>query len=102
MPTSLDANLSGADFSDADLSYADLRYADLRYAVLSGADLSAVNLSGAQMTCLQFGCPSSLPPGYICEPDPGCGEPDRYRIVPRLTHRPPDGLNEARPVLAIV
>ena len=56
--------------------------ADLSGAYLKDANLSGAYLSGAAMTCLRYGCPSSLPTGYTCEPDPDCSEPDRYRIVP--------------------
>ena len=66
------AYLVGANFAGANLSGA----------VLSGVNLSGAYLSGAAMTCLRYGCPSSLPTGYTCEPDPDCSEPDRYRIVP--------------------
>lgn len=87
------ANLSGADLTDADLVFANLSGADLTgganlsgayltAANLSDADLSGADLTGANMTCLQAGCPIGLPSGYICEPDPDCSEPDRYRIVP--------------------
>jgi|GEM_PF-1607956 len=77
----VDANLSGADLTGANLPGANLEDADLVDANLSGADLTGANLPGATMTCLS-GCPSQLPSGYICEPDPGCSQPDRYRIVP--------------------
>ena len=81
------ANLTGANLSDANLSRANLEGAnltgaDLSDANLTRADLSAANLSGATMFCLQIGCPSQLPSGYICEPDPDCSDPNRYRIVP--------------------
>ena len=75
------ADLSGADLISANLIGANLSGADLSYANLSGANLSGANLSGAIMTCLQVGCPSALPSGYICEPDTDCSEPARYRIV---------------------
>ena len=70
------ANLSGANLSGANLSGANLFEADLADANLSGA-----NLSGATLTCLTGGCPSALPSGYICEPDPDCPVSNRYRIV---------------------
>ena len=81
-----ETNLSGADLSRADLSRAylfetDLSGANLSRADLSNADLFGADLSGAIMSCL-ISCPVSLPSGYICEPYPGCAEPDRYRIVP--------------------
>jgi hypothetical protein len=69
------ANLTGADLSGANLSSAYMIYANL-----TGADLSGADLSGAAMTCLQ-GCPSLLPSGYTCEPDPGCWDPTLKRIV---------------------
>ena len=80
------ADLVGADLSRADLSSADFTDANPFGANLSGADLSeaflyGADLTGATMTCL-YGCPSALPSGYTCEPDPDCSEPDRYRIVP--------------------
>lgn len=82
------AELAGADLSNAclrgiDFASANLPYADLTGANLFGADLSYANLSGAIMTCLELiDCPSSLPTGYICEPDPNCLESWLYRIVP--------------------
>jgi len=75
------ANLIGANLSGANLTEAYLYDANLEQANLSGAQLTGTYLTGATMTCLQTGCPLSLPPGYICEPDPDCSEPDRYRIV---------------------
>ena len=74
------ANLYSADLSSANLSSANLHGADLYGANLHGADLYGANLFGATLTCLAGGCPSSLPSGYICEPDTDC--PNRYRIVP--------------------
>ena len=78
------ANLSGAYLLNADLSgayllNADLFDANLSYAYLTGANLLGANLSGASINCC-FGCPSSLPSGYICEPDLDCS--GQYRIVP--------------------
>lgn len=74
------ADLTGADLTDAFLMTANLHLANLFGADLSNAELSNADLLDATMTCLQ-GCPSGLPYGYICEPDPDCSEPDRYRIV---------------------
>ena len=81
------ANLSGADLdltylSSANLSNANLAGADLTRAYLQNANLTGANLLGAWMTCLQGGCPTSLPSGYICEPDPDCYWSPAYRIVP--------------------
>ncbi len=75
------ANLLGADLKSANLDYANLQHANLYGTDLSGAFLDYADLSGATMNCLR-GCPVELPLGYICEPDPDCSEPDRYRIVP--------------------
>lgn len=85
------ANLSGtnlvnASFSNANLSGANLASANVYVAYFYGADLTgadlsdATNLSDATMTCLQ-GCPSLLPSGYVCEPDPDCTN-GGDRIVP--------------------
>lgn len=85
------ANLSGANLTSANLAGTHLGYANLSNADLSGAylvdaslhnaNLSGANLSGANMNCLISGCPSLLPSGYICEPQPDCSEPERFRIV---------------------
>ena len=75
------ANLSGANLFYSDLSYANFTGADLSNAVLLDANLDGANLDGATMTCI-YGCPSQLPSGYICEPDPDCSYPNSYRIVP--------------------
>ena len=75
------ANLSGADLSSANLTGTNLSGATLFQLDLSEVDLSGAILSGASMTLL-FGCPSLLPTGYTCEPDPDWGEPGLYRIVP--------------------
>ena len=69
------------DLGTINLGFADLSGAYLSRADLSNADLFGADLSGAIMSCL-ISCPVSLPSGYICEPYPGCAEPDRYRIVP--------------------
>jgi len=69
-------NFAGADFSGADLSGV-----NLSHVILSGANLSDANLSGATMDCLLYGCPSSLPTGYICEGD-NCLSSNQYRIIP--------------------
>ena len=75
------ANLNNADLWGTNLSSANLSSATLNIAELTNVNLSDANLDGATMTCLQ-GCPSQLPLGYICEPDPDCSEPYSYRIVP--------------------
>lgn len=54
-------------------------------AKLSGADhtgaiLEGAKLYGAKLTCI-IGRPSLIPSGYICESDPDCSEPNRFRIV---------------------
>lgn len=71
----LDANLSGAT-----LTYAYFGYATLQGADLSGTDMSDTYLENTILTCLR-GCPSVLPSDYICQSDPDCSEPDRYRIL---------------------
>ena len=65
------ANLTAVNFTGANLTDADLRGADLQYASLTYVDLSSANIFFADMICL-FSCPSSLPSGFICEPDPDC------------------------------
>ena len=76
------ANLFNLILSNANLTGANLSGANLHYANLLDADLDAADLTGAVMTCLGYGCPITLPSGYICEPDPDCPGLDRYRIVP--------------------
>ena len=72
----LDSHCSDANFHDADLSQADFRGANVNDVVFYGAILT-----GAVFSCLN-GCPSSLPAGYVCEPDPQClYDPSRKRIV---------------------
>ena len=80
-----------ADFYDADMTDAILTNcyvgngnlrANLTGADLAGVDLSIADLHNATLVCLRNGCPSAVPAGYVCEPDPDCSEPDRYRIVP--------------------
>ena len=78
----INAGLDGANLVDANLSDANLSDANLSGADLSGADLSGATLNGATMTCLRWGCPSSLPIGYVCEPDSDCSFSNRYRVVP--------------------
>ena len=80
------AYLDGANLSNANLSGANLSGADLNGAIFYDVDFTGANLTGASletsvssMNCL-FGCPSQLPSDYICEPDPNCSEPNRYRI----------------------
>ena len=74
-----DANLSDVNFSNQ----TSLSDADFGYANLSGADLSGVISMSTIMTCLTGGCPSLLPSGWICEPDPDpeCPQSNSYRIV---------------------
>ena len=91
-----DANLTGANLSGAELGHGYFFGADLTGANLSGAklghgyysnailldaNLSNADFNQASLPCVQ-GCPSALPAGYTCEPNPDCSEPDRYRIVP--------------------
>ena len=76
------ANLSGASLVGADLINANLSGAFLVNANLEGANLTGADLAGATMICLQGGCPPLLPSSYTCEPDPGCWDPTRKRIVP--------------------
>ena len=80
------ADLRGARFiesycSDADFTNADLSQADFRGAIVNDVDFSGAILTGAVFSCLN-GCPSSLPAGYVCEPDPQCPyDLSRKRIV---------------------
>lgn len=89
------ANLQGVNLTNADMDATILLNADLTgavmtnaylaYSIMEGADLSGTDLSScilvyANMTCLR-GCPSALPSNYICQSDPDCSEPDRYRIL---------------------
>ena len=81
------ANLMGANLTRSDLSGANLSEAKLRRATLAGANLNEANLSGADLKgsvlsgadlsraklpdfhpgITIYGCPSSLPKGWVCE-----------------------------------
>ena len=92
-----ETNLDGADLSVADIGRVNFTSASLIGANLTGlylqgsnfftahlggADLAGATIAGANMRCLVNDCPSVLPSGYICEPDPDCSYPYSYRIVP--------------------
>ena len=56
-------NLENVDFSGANLGGSVFQFANL-----TGANLSTAVFGGAFFECI-YGCPTSLPSGYICEPD---------------------------------
>ncbi len=83
-------NFSGANLSNTNFQSANLGFANLSGAILIGSYWMAANLSGADLsnaivdgnlTCLVGSCPSALPNGYVCQPDPNCAT--RVRIVPQ-------------------
>ena len=70
------ARMHGANLTNANLSSANLRFANMTRANLSGAILWGTNLNGANLSSadlsgvratLIWGCPSSLPSGWVCE-----------------------------------
>ena len=90
-----DADMSSANLSDVDLTFASLNNADLQNTNFAGSNLDHASLIGSNpeganftqstlssaiMGCLR-GCPSHLPPGYVCIDDDECGIPNRYQIL---------------------
>jgi len=80
----IEADFSNCNSVGANFSNANLTNANFYGARLTGVHFDGAILTGATMTCLEThfgnGCPSILPAGYVCEPDPNCN--NRYRIVP--------------------
>lgn len=78
------ANLRSTNFTAANLSFCDFTDQDFTLTYLEGAQMESAILTGAVMNCLSVGCPSSLPDGYYCEPDPDCiygGANDGYHRI---------------------
>jgi uncharacterized protein YjbI with pentapeptide repeats len=77
-------NLRSTNFTAANLSFCDFTDQDFTLTYLEGAQMESAILTGAVMNCLSVGCPSSLPDGYYCEPDPDCiygGANDGYHRI---------------------
>ena len=78
------ANLRSTNFTAANMSFCDFTDQDFTLTYLEGAHMESAILTGAVMNCLSVGCPSSLPDGYYCEPDPDCiygGANDGYHRI---------------------